>query len=123
MRQKSLRILSHMVVVMLCIIGSSCNKDTKCQGDVYVVRQSAPGAGNPVVNSKVVVSYASKTFTGFTDVTGRFHVELDLPAILDVTATVPTGYPGVTNPAPMSASAMGTLKFEAGKTNSVTLSL
>jgi hypothetical protein len=130
MRKKALQILSYTVVVaMLCIVGSSCNKDTKCQGDIYVVRKnpgagpSFPAAGTAVVNSKVWVYYASKSFIGYTDVTGRFHVELDLPAILSVSVYAPVGFGNAINPLPMADSAASTLKFEAGKTNSVTLAL
>jgi len=105
---------------ILCVGGSSCNKDTKCQGDIFVVRGDN---GKPIPSAKVWSRYAAKSDSQHTDVTGRVHVELDLPAILTVTAYKPAGAPNAINPAPILDSASTTLKFEAGKTNSITIKL
>jgi hypothetical protein len=52
-----------------------------------------------------------------TDASGRVHLELNLPAILTIDITGPA------NPSPGGTTTSGTLKFESGKTNSVTLGL
>jgi hypothetical protein len=104
----------------LLIAGTSCNKDTKCQGDVYVIRGDN---GHVITGAKVWSRYAAKSDSQHTDAAGHIHLELDLPAILTVTAYKPAGAPNALNPAPILDSASTTLKFEAGKTNSVTIKL
>jgi hypothetical protein len=120
MKKTSTILFSVCLVGILCVGGSSCQKDTKCQGDIFVVRADN---GKAIPTAKVWSRYASKSDSQHTDVTGRVHIELDLPAILTVTAYKPAGAPNALFPAPITDSSFTTLKFEAGKTNSVTIKL
>jgi hypothetical protein len=113
---KTLRFFSLVFVMSLLITGAnSCIKDTKCKGDIYVVRADN---GAPVVNAAVHSHYGTVTDQQYTDITGRVHIELNLPCILTVDVTAPAGAPP-----PIAATASSTLKFEAGITNSVTIKL
>jgi hypothetical protein len=93
---------------------SSCIKNTVCKGDVFVVWNST---NKPVVGATVHSHYAQKSDVQTTDASGRVHLELNLPAILTIDITGPA------NPSPGGTTTSGTLKFESGKTNSVTLGL
>jgi hypothetical protein len=101
-------------VLMMSIGFSSCIKNTVCKGDVFVVWNST---NKPVVGATVHSHYAQKSDVQTTDASGRVHLELNLPAILTIDITGPA------NPSPGGTTTSGTLKFESGKTNSVTLGL
>jgi hypothetical protein len=113
---KTLRFFSLVLMMSMLVSGaSSCIKDTKCKGDIYIVR-SDNGAALP--NAAVHSHYGTVTDLQYSDITGRVHIELNLPCILTIDVTCPTGM----SP-PLAPAASSTLKFEAGVTNTVTIKL
>ncbi|MFI5149854.1 MAG: hypothetical protein ACHQRM_08995 [Bacteroidia bacterium] len=115
------------LILFIGVLTSGCQKDTLCQGDVYVVRKDN---GKPVANSLVWSHYistsggtSSRSDKQYTDASGHVHVNLNLPAILTITANVPAGYPSLANPAPMNSADSTTLRFESGATNSCKIAL
>ncbi len=121
MMKRTRTIISSVILVaIISIAGSSCQKDTTCKGDIFVVRADN---GKAIPTCKVWSRYAAKSDSQHTDVSGRVHIELNLPAILTVTAYRPAAYPNAQFPATLLDSASTTLKFEAGVTNSVTIKL
>jgi hypothetical protein len=117
---KTLRFLSLVVVIgMLGAGASSCNKDTTCKGDIFVVDKAQ---GKPVVGASVHSYYSKVDNTQLTDASGKVHLQLNLPAILtiDVTPPAPTTPPLYTPPLGPGSTI---LKFDIGTTNSVTVKL
>ncbi|HXC04618.1 MAG TPA: hypothetical protein VNZ86_07680 [Bacteroidia bacterium] len=115
------------LILFMGMLTSGCQKDTLCQGEITVVRKDN---GNPVANADVWSHYistsgasSSRSDHQFTDASGHVHVNLNLPAILTITATRPTTFPAPPNIAPMDKADSTTLRFEAGKTNSCTIAL
>jgi|GEM_PF-4431955 hypothetical protein len=108
------------LILLIGIFNTGCNKDTLCQGDIYVTRKDN---GKPITNSRVWSRYGTKSDIQYTDGNGHVHVNLNLPAILTISAYIPVGAPNVANPAPLADSAQTTLRFESGTTNSVTIQL
>jgi hypothetical protein len=106
-----------LLILSLSIAISSCIKDTRCKGDIFVVRNDN---GQPVVGAKVWSHYGKVSDVQNTDQTGRVHLDRDLPAILTIDAYKPAVYP---NPQVLADSASATLKLEAGTTNSVKIVL
>lgn len=112
---KSVRIFTLASLAAFFGIGFfSCSKDTKCQGDIYVVYLST---GLPVVGANVYSHYQAGgriNDNQKTDATGKVHLSLDLPAILTE---------DVTGPAPTGGTGTATLKYEPGTTNTVTIKI
>jgi hypothetical protein len=112
------------LVILIGMLSSGCQKDSLCQGDIYVVRKDN---GKPVVNSKVWSHYVgannARNDIQYTDGSGHVHVNLNLPAILTITAYAPVGYPNAANPVHLDVADSTTLRFESGATNSCTIAL
>ncbi len=114
---KTLRIFTLVGFLALVFAGiSSCNKDTTCKGDIFVV----DSLSHPVVGASVHSYYSKVNSTNLTDAAGKVHIELNLPAILNIDVTPPVP-PPATGPILHPASTI--LKFDIGATNSVTIKL
>jgi hypothetical protein len=115
---RTLRLFS--IVFLLGMLGAgvaSCNKDTTCKGDIYVV----DSLSKPVAGASVHSYYSKVNNTQLTDASGKVHLELNLPAILTIDVTPPA--PTVPPVSPPLHAASTILKFDIGTTNSVTVKL